>query len=58
MALEWRKDKNQSTLWLNVTEPATFGIHVVSTEALPATTDSMIVDLNKNRNPQMLISDT
>ena len=41
-------------------EPAMFGIHVVSTEALPAITDSMIMDLNKNRKSvyqQMLISD-
>jgi hypothetical protein len=37
-----------------------FGIHVVSTEALPATIESTIMDLNKNRksmNTQMLISD-
>ena len=37
-----------------------FGIHAVNTEALPATIDSMIMDLNKDRksmNTLMLISD-
>lgn len=53
--------KKLNTLQLNVIEPAMFGIHVANSDDLSASTDSMIMDINKNResmNTQMQISVT